>query len=70
MIQKKRGRKNRRPTQEELETLYSGMTAKEVGNHYGVAEQTVYTWLNYYRKEELKKSKGGDKIKKRARRAL
>lgn len=52
MITKKRGRKSRRPSQKELETLYSGMTAKEVGQHYGVAEQTVYQWLNFYRKQE------------------
>lgn len=63
MITKKRGRKSKRPPLAELETLYSGMTAKEVGQHYGVAEQTVYQWLNFYRKQE-KEIKGGGKIEK------
>ena len=33
------------------------MTAKELGEHYGVSEFTVRNWINKARKEE--KDKGG-----------
>lgn len=52
MIEKKRkGKRSKKPTEAELKMLYSQMTAKEVGEHYGVAESTVRKWILDYRKE-------------------
>lgn len=47
---KKRGRKRIKPSEEELAELYKTMTAKEVGEHYGVKESTVRRWITEYRK--------------------
>lgn len=51
MIRKQSGRKSKKPTQSELEMLYSQMSAREVAEHYGVAESTVRKWIGDYRKE-------------------
>lgn len=51
---KKRGRPSKRPSNEELSMLYSGMTAKEIAAHYGVALSTVKTWIRLARKEDSK----------------
>lgn len=51
MIRKQSGRKSKKPSQAELEMLYSQMSAREVGEHYGVAESTVRKWIGEYRKE-------------------
>ena len=56
MIRKQCGRKSKKPTEAELEMLYSQMTAKEVGEHYGVAESTVRKWILEYRKESKKEN--------------
>lgn len=48
---KKRGRKTMRPTEEELAKLYETMTAAEIGESLGVAENTVRAWLYEYRRE-------------------
>ena len=45
------GRPSKRPSNAELAMLYSSMTAKELANHYGVAEATVRTWIQKARKE-------------------
>lgn len=52
ITRKKGGRPSKRPSNEELAMLYSSMTAKEVGEHYGVSEFTVRNWINKARKEE------------------
>ena len=57
IARKKAGRPSKRPTNEELAMLYASMTAKEIGEHYGVSEFTVRNWINKARKEE--KDKGG-----------
>lgn len=49
---KKKGKRSKKPTETELSMLYSQMTAKEVGEHYGVAESTVRKWILDYRKEK------------------
>ena len=51
MIRKQSGRKSKKPTEAELEMLYSQMSAREVAEHYGVAESTVRKWIGKYRKE-------------------
>lgn len=51
MIRKQSGRKSKKPLKAELEMLYSQMSAKEVAEHYGVAESTVRKWIGEYRKE-------------------
>lgn len=48
---KPNGRRSKKPTEEELAMMYGGMTAKEVGEYYGVTESTVRKWLAEYRKE-------------------
>ena len=49
---KKLGRASKKPTEAELASLYSQMTAKEVASHYGVSESTVRKWVADYRKQE------------------
>lgn len=51
---KKRGRRTIKPTEEELAKLYETMTAAEIGERYGVQENTVRKWLYEYRKEARK----------------
>lgn len=52
MIERKKlGRASKKPTEAELASLYSQMTAKEVALHYGVAESTVRKWLADYRRK-------------------
>lgn len=46
------GRPSKRPTNTELALLYQNMTAKQIGEHYGVSEYTVRNWINKARKEE------------------
>lgn len=53
---KKKGKRSKKPTEAELDMLYSQMTAKEVGEHYGVAESTVRKWILEYRKESKKQN--------------
>lgn len=48
---KKKGRPSNRPSDEELAMLYSGMTAKELAEHYGVAVSTVKSWIASIRKK-------------------
>lgn len=52
MIRKKLGRVSKRPSEQELDKLYSQMSAREVGEHYGVSESAVRKWIAFYRKEE------------------
>lgn len=56
MEKKKAGRKSKRPPKEQFETLYKEMSAKEVGEHFGVSPATVYQWSMYFR------NKGGGKF--------
>lgn len=49
---KPKGRPSKRPSNEELSSLYSKMTAKELAAHYGVALSTVKTWIRLARKED------------------
>lgn len=42
---KKRGFKSKAPSDEQLLTEYVNMTAKEIGEKYGVAESTVRGWI-------------------------
>ena len=52
MIEKKRGgRPSKKPDEAQLSMLYSGMTAKELAEHYGVSVSTVQRWIAEYRKE-------------------
>ena len=52
-LKKTRGKKSKRPSEQELSELYARMTAKEVAEHYGVSVSTVKTWIAYYRKLEV-----------------
>ena len=52
MIRKQSGRKSKKPSKVELEMLYSQMSAREVAEHYEVAESTVRKWIGEYRKED------------------
>lgn len=54
---KKKGRPSKRPSNAELSMLYSGMTAKEIAIHYGVALSTVKTWIRLARKEDATNDK-------------
>jgi len=45
------GRPSKRPSNQELGLLYQSMTAKQIGEHYGVSEYTVRNWINKARKE-------------------
>lgn len=49
---KKMGRPSAKPSKAELYMLYSGMTRKQVAEHYGVAVSTVARWLHEYKTEE------------------
>lgn len=52
MITKKKGGvKSKRPSEAELEMLYSQMTAKEIAKRYEVCEETVRRWIAYYRRK-------------------
>lgn len=52
IAKKEGGRPSKRPTNTELALLYQNMTAKQIGEHYGVSEYTVRNWINKARKEE------------------
>lgn len=53
IIEKKNGgRPTKRPVTAELAMLYSMMTAKEIGEKYGVSQYTVKNWIAKARKEE------------------
>ena len=54
---KRAGRPSNKPTMAELDMMYQHMTAKELANHYGVAEVTVKKWIYRYRKELKRKDK-------------
>lgn len=54
IIAKKRGgRPSKRPSNEELAMLYQNMTAKQIGEYFGVSEYTVRNWIFKARKEEI-----------------
>ena len=57
---KKGGRPTKRPTEYELAMKYSGMTALEIANEYGVSESTVRRWISEYRKKALKDASEND----------
>jgi len=48
---KKPGRPTNRPTNAELELLYSAMTAKEIAKRFKVSETTVRNWLKKARED-------------------
>lgn len=52
------GRPTKRPSNAELSVLYSAMTAKQIGEHYGVSEHTVRNWINKARKEVAENANG------------
>lgn len=54
---KKKGRRSRKPSEQELAMMYSQMTAKEVGERYGVAETTVRRWIREYRRNSINAEK-------------
>lgn len=49
---KKSGRPTKRPSSEKLSTMYKTMTAKEISHIYEVSEDTVRSWILYYRRKE------------------
>lgn len=51
MIEKKRGRPSKKPSEAQLDMLYSMMTAKEIAEQLGVSVKTVERWIYEYRKE-------------------
>ena len=53
------GRPSKRPTNAELEKLYSVMTAKEIAEKFGVSVYTVRNWINKARKEESEEVANG-----------
>ena len=57
---RKGGRPSKKPTANELILLRSGgLTNKQIGEHFGVAESTVLAWLHQYRKELEKEETNG-----------
>lgn len=50
---KKRGRKNKMPTQAEFEYLYYSLDlpAEELAEKYGVKTRTIYNWATEFRKK-------------------
>ena len=56
---KKGGRPSKKPSAVELDLMYSQMSAREVGEHYGVTEQTVRKWIQAYRSEMVEFAKEG-----------
>ena len=48
-LNKKVGRRTKRPPVEELAALYENNTTRELAEHYGVPESTVKGWIFYYR---------------------
>lgn len=54
-LNKKVGRKTKRPPVEELASLYENHTTKELSEHYKVSESTVKGWIYYYRHKAPKK---------------
>lgn len=49
--EKQRGRRRKRPTVTELNTLYieQDMTASQIAEIYNVKPQTVRKWISFYR---------------------
>lgn len=52
IAKKKGGRPTKKPSNEELARLYSEMTAREIGERFGVSVHTVRNWIRKARKEE------------------
>ena len=48
-LNKKVGRKTKRPPVEELAKLYENNTTRELAEYYGAPESTVKGWIFYYR---------------------
>ena len=51
---KKPGRPTKRPTNAQLEMLYSAMTAGEIAKQFKVSETTVRNWLKKAREDDAK----------------
>ena len=49
-VKKSKGRPSKRPLESELAFLYSGMTVRQLAEHYKVSTNTVKSWIAYYRK--------------------
>lgn len=49
---KRKGKKSKAPNDETLFKLYETMTAKEIGEKYGVAMGTVRNWIHDARERE------------------
>lgn len=54
---KRKGRPSKRPSNAELEKLYSRMTAKEISEYFRVSLSTVKTWIRLARKEGVENDK-------------
>ena len=52
IAKKKGGRPTKKPSNEELARLSSEMTAREIGERFGVSVHTVRNWIRKARKEE------------------
>lgn len=59
---KKRGRKSRCPTKEELEYMYieKQVRVEKIAEYFSVQKITVYKWLNKYGLTEVKKGESKD----------
>lgn len=53
-MNKKRGRKSKKPNKDIFLTLYYNETTKaeELANTYAVTVQTIYNWANEFKKEQ------------------
>ena len=51
MIQKRRGRPSKKPSETQLDLLYRMMTAKEIAEKFQVSPKTVERWIYEYRKK-------------------
>lgn len=54
MITKKRGRPSKKPSEAQLDMLYSMMTAREIAEQLGVSTKTVERWIYEYRRQDDK----------------
>lgn len=53
-MERKRGRKSKKPVREQFEMMYynNTMTVYEIADFYRVNKQTIYNWATQFKKEK------------------